>query len=192
MTEPYQPQPPYQQPQPGDAYSSPQQPDGPPHQYQPGDGFGQQPPQQPVGFATAPAGKNRRTLIVAAAAAVGTLMMLTAAYAVYDGYIKEDSGVAACKAMRDGKTPSGGEDKGDDAKITEAEYREAREVFEDSRHEKIREHGTALMDIAWQVNQLPKGEEIGALAFMGPLGTHMSGLQTACADQGVIVNLSKD
>ncbi|WP_229403568.1 hypothetical protein [Micromonospora okii] len=48
------------------------------------------------------------------------------------------------------------------------------------------------MDVVWQVSQLPKGQEMGALAFMGPMGTHMAGLQTACADQGVIVNLNKD
>ncbi|MGW0150825.1 hypothetical protein ACWDVU_35185, partial [Streptomyces sp. NPDC003333] len=62
---------------------------------------------------------------------------------------------------------------------------------EDSRHEKLREHGTALVDIVWQVSNLPEGEEMGALAFIGPMGTHVAGLQTACADQGVIVNLNK-
>lgn len=76
--------------------------------------------------------------------------------------------------------------------MTEAEYREARELFEDSRHEKIREHGTALMDLAWQISQMPEDQEMGALAFIGPMGTHISGLQTACADQGIIVNLSSD
>ncbi|MGK5520844.1 hypothetical protein ACSNN9_15995 [Micromonospora sp. URMC 107] len=175
-----------QQPYAGDAYSSsPQQPDGLPQQYQPAPEFGQQPP-------PAPPAKSFKPLIVAVGGAVAALMLVTAAYAVYDGYIKEDSGVAACKALRDGKNADGSEDAGEDAKMTEAQYREAREVFEDSRHEKIREHGTALMDLAWQINQLPKGEELGALAYIGPMGTHMSGLQTACADQGVIVNLSKE
>ncbi|MFF3869095.1 hypothetical protein [Micromonospora sp. NPDC001898] len=150
------------------------------------------PAQQPAAFPTPPVKPSYRPLIVVAAATVGVLAIGTIGYVVWDGYIKEDSGVAACKAMRDGKSPDGSADVGDDEKLTEAQYREAREVFEDSRHEKIREHGTALMDVAWQVNQLPKGQEMGALAYMGPLTTHMSGLQTACADQGVIVDLNKD
>ncbi|PWR11310.1 hypothetical protein DKT68_06045 [Micromonospora acroterricola] len=182
MTDPTQqpPQTPYQQG--GPVY--------PPQQYQPAQqdpsrGYpGQQPPAPP------PAGSSRKPLLFAVGAFVAVLALLAGGYAVYDGFIKEDSGVAACKAMRDGKEIDGtAKDSGDD-KLTEAEYREAREQFEDSRHDKIREHGTALIDIAWQVSSLPEEQEMGALAFMGPLTTHMSGLQTACADQGVIVNLN--
>ncbi|AEB42647.1 hypothetical protein VAB18032_07635 [Micromonospora maris AB-18-032] len=120
------------------------------------------------------------------------LLIGVVGYAVWDRYVREDSGVAACKAMSEGRQPDGSEDAGEDAKLTEAQYREARKVFEDSRHEKIREHGTALMDIVWQVDQMNDDEALGALAFMGPLGTHMTGLQTACADQGVILNLNQD
>ncbi|ADL45372.1 hypothetical protein [Micromonospora aurantiaca (nom. illeg.)] len=79
-------------------------------------------------------------------------------------------------------------DSGDD-KLIEAEYRQARSVFENSRHDDIRAHGMALMDLAWQMSQIPNGQEMGALAFIGPMTTHISGLQTACANQGVIVTL---
>ena len=83
--------------------------------------------------------------------------------------------------------------------MTEAEYRELRGVFEDSRYNDIRDHGTKLMDVVWQMSQAidqqggadaEDGASLGAaLAYMQPLMTHMTGLQSACADQGVIVNL---
>lgn len=112
----------------------------------------------------------------------------SAAFAYDRGLILKDSGVAACEAMRDGnKVPGAGEAKG----FTEAEYREVRETFADSRYEDIREHGTKLMDVAWQVSQLGDGGEVGmeAWVYMQPLTTHMSGLQSACADQGIIIDL---
>ncbi|MGW4157504.1 hypothetical protein ACWEDF_30595 [Micromonospora chersina] len=181
MTDPYptqQPQQPYQQGGPG----------YPPQQYQP-DAAGQP---QPAGYLTTPPIKrSRKPLIVALGAVLAVLLLTTAGFAVYEGFIKEDSGVAACKAMRDDTKVVADDESGGDDKMTEAEYREVREMFEDSRHEKLREHGTALVDIVWQVSNLPEGEEMGALAFIGPMGTHVAGLQTACADQGVIVNLNK-
>ncbi|MFC8848727.1 MULTISPECIES: hypothetical protein [unclassified Micromonospora] len=158
---------------------------------------GQPYPQQPSESMTTtplPAPPSRKPYLVAALAAIGVIAVGTIGYVVWDGYIKEDSGLAVCKAIRDGKNMDGtskASDAGDD-KLTEAEYREARALFEDSRHEDIREHGTALIDIVWQVSKLPDGEGMGALAFVGPMGTHMSGLQTACADQGVIIDLNSD
>ncbi|MGK5741771.1 hypothetical protein [Micromonospora sp. URMC 103] len=181
MTDPYQ----TQQPQPDDQGS----PAYPPQQYQPVSGYGPEPAVPPI---TPPAGRSRKPLVVGVGAAVAVLLLGVAGYVVWDGYIKEDSGVAACKAMRDGTSVVGDDKRGSDDKLTEAEYREVRELFEDSRHDKIREHGTALMDVVWQVSQLPEGQEMGALAFMGPLTTHMSGLQTACADQDVIVDLNQN
>ncbi|NJC10729.1 hypothetical protein F4558_000555 [Micromonospora profundi] len=118
------------------------------------------------------------------------LVFAVGGYAVYDRFIKEDSGIAACKAMSEDKQIDGspkGSDAGDDD-LSEAEYREARKIFEDSRHDKIREHGTALMDLLWRVQQMPE-DDGGALAFIGPMGTHVSGLQTACADEGFIIKL---
>ncbi|MFY1656026.1 hypothetical protein [Micromonospora sp. WMMD1274] len=135
---------------------------------------------------------RRKPLLIAIGASLVMLLLAAVAIGVYEGFIKEDSGVAACKALRDGKKADGSE-KGsdDDDKLTETEYRNARKLFEDSRHDKLREHGTALIDITWQVSNLPEGQEMGALAFVSAMGTHMAGLQTACADQGVIVNLNQ-
>ena len=185
MTDPYQaqqPQQPYQEG--GPVY--------PPQQYQPhlagqrDPGFGQ-PEQAPPPPAAAP---SRKPLLFAVLAFVALLVLATGGYAVYDGFIKEDSGVAACKAMADGKKADGTAKDSADDKLTEAEYRKARKLFEDSRHEDLRKHGTALIDIAWQMSQLPEGQEMGAFAFIAPMGTAIAGFQTACADQGVIVNLS--
>ncbi|MEV4808695.1 hypothetical protein [Micromonospora avicenniae] len=183
MTDPY----PTQPPQP---YQQAAAPAYPPQQYQPAVG-GYMPPQPDQQPPAASARQGRKPLVVGLAAGAAVLVLAVAGLAVYEGFIKEDSGVAACKAMRDGQKIVGDDDAGDD-KLTEAEYREVRGQFEDSRHDDIKEHGTALVDIAWQVSNLPKDQEMGALAFLGPMGTHISGLQTACANQGVIVNLNQN
>lgn len=124
-----------------------------------------------------------------AALAVALIAVGVAGYVAYDrGVILKDSGVKACEALRDGQTKFNGDAKNDDP-MTEAQYRELRSVFEDSRHDDIKDHGTKLMDIVWQVSQLGDNPGMEALAYIGPLTTHMTGLQSACADQGIIVNL---
>jgi hypothetical protein len=130
----------------------------------------------------------RRSLLPWLALAVALLVVAGAGgWFLYDRVIRTDSGVAACEALRDGDKAVDGDDG--DKTMTEAEYRELRGVFEDSRYEDIRDHGTKLIDLVWQLSKL--GEEPGmeALAFMGPLTEHVTGLQSACADQGVIVDL---
>lgn len=139
----------------------------------------------------APKRRRRNPLLIAVVATVGTFAILGGGYTAYANFIREDSGVAACKAMRDGGTVTG-EASASDEKLTEAEYREVRARFEDSDKEKIREHGTALIDLAWQIGNLPEDEAMGAFAFIGPMGTHMAGLQTGCADEGIIVDLNRD
>ncbi|MDG4840820.1 hypothetical protein O7631_30200 [Micromonospora sp. WMMD967] len=174
-----------------------QQPAQPYAQASPAQPAPQQWPNPPVdthghhGQETPPPARSSHTfLIVAGAAVVAVLVLGVGGWAVYDRFIKEDSGIAACRAMAEDKNIDGtAKTSGEDDKLTEAEYREARKIFEDSRHDKIREHGTALMDIAWQVDQMPDGETGGALALLGPMGTHVSGLQTACADEGYIVKM---
>ncbi|MFG1838066.1 hypothetical protein [Micromonospora sp. NPDC049175] len=185
MTDPYQ----AQQPQ------SPYQPGGPAHppqQYQPHP-VGQQDPAsgQPGHPSSPPAGTaSRRPLLIAGLAFVALLMLTATGLTVYEGFIKEDSGVAACRAMAEGKDPDGSAKGSGGSTFTEAQYRKTRELFEDSRHEDIRRHGTALVDIAWQIEQLPKGQEMGAVAFLASVEAATTGLQTACADQGVTVKLN--
>ncbi|MGW3895297.1 hypothetical protein ACWD6L_08855 [Micromonospora profundi] len=183
MTDPYQAQPPQQPYQQQPAHPAPQQwpSQGQPPQHDPG----QHQPAQSL-----PPRKSGRKPLIAAAVLVAVLVFAVGGYAVYDRFIKEDSGIAACKAMSEDKQIDGSpkdSDAGDDD-LSEAEYREARKIFEDSRHDKIREHGTALMDLLWRVQQMPE-DDGGALAFIGPMGTHVSGLQTACADEGFIIKL---
>ncbi|MFJ8691245.1 hypothetical protein [Micromonospora wenchangensis] len=149
-----------------------------------------------TGWAPVSAGKTGNPILLAATVALAVFVVLGfGGYAVYDQFIREDSGVAACKAMAAGKKMDGspkttGGDTTVDKKMTEAEYRKARAIFEDSRYEKLREHGTAIVDVAWQMQGLDDDSGMAGLAFMGPLGTHLSGLQSACADQGVIVDLN--
>jgi hypothetical protein len=129
------------------------------------------------------------------------LLFAGAAWTAYDrGVILKDSGVQACEAMRAGT--SGIKTDGEkDEPMTEAQYKQLREVFADSRHNDIQNHGTKLIDVIWQMTQAmgpsskdpsaaADGEAFGAaLLYMQPLATHMTGLQSACADQGIIVNL---
>jgi hypothetical protein len=123
--------------------------------------------------------------------AVAVLFLGSAGWFAYQrGVLLKDSGVTACEAMRDGDRTLSGAAR-ETAPITEAEYRELRAVFEDSRHADLRDHGTRLVDLIWQMSQLPTGEGgPEMLAYLGPLTTHLTGLQSACADQGVIVNLN--
>lgn len=152
------------------------------------------PNSNPLPPATPPARKTSRKPLIAGAATLAVALLLFGAYAVWDRFVREDPGVAACKAIRDNDNSITGKQEGDQAgdkpKMTEQEYRQARDLFADSRNPKIREHGTALMDLAWQIDQLPKEEEFGALAFLGPLTTHAAGLQTACADEGIFIKMT--
>jgi hypothetical protein len=112
----------------------------------------------------------------------GLAVLAGAAWTAYDrNLIAKDSGIKACEALRD---KPGGYDR----PMTETEYRALRKTFEDSRYGDIRDHGTKLVDVAWQASRL--GGDQGALVYVGPLTEHATGLQSACADQGIIVNLS--
>lgn len=127
----------------------------------------------------------RRNRIPWIAGSVAALVLLGAGAAVAYSVLKEDPGIAACKAIRDQQ----GEGGGDNDDMTEPEYRETRKLFADSDHEDIRNHGTRLVDLVWQMQQLPEGDEVGGFAYIGQLAEHATGLQSACADQGIMFNL---
>ncbi|MFI6228836.1 hypothetical protein ACIBCR_16155 [Micromonospora echinospora] len=129
-----------------------------------------------------------RVPLVAAGAVLALLLAGVAGTAIYQA-VKEDPGITACKAMASGGEGEKAFDDGDD-ELSEAEYRELREQFADSDHEKIREHGTALVDIVWEVSRMKGDEAAGALAYIGPMSTHMAGLKTACANEGVQIDLN--
>ncbi|MDY7085643.1 MAG: hypothetical protein SYR96_11095 [Actinomycetota bacterium] len=119
----------------------------------------------------------------------GALLVLGGGvWTAYDrGMILADSGVGACEAMRGGSTTFR-VDPADGGAMTEAEYRRARQVFAGSRHEDIRDHGTKVMDIVWRMSQ--SGDD-AKLLYAQALTTHVLGLESACADQGVFLPLRK-
>ena len=97
-----------------------------------------------------------------------------------------DSGVAICKEIaKDNKVGGSKNDPND--KLTEKEYKQIREAFQDSRDPEIKQHGTALIDAFWQVSQLKDGEEMGALMFVGTITSAYSGLTGACAKHDVTI-----
>jgi hypothetical protein len=133
---------------------------------------------------------SRRRLLVMTTAVLAVLVVLGGGAFVYRTFIREDSGVAVCKDIRDGQVNP--QPDADNAEMTQAEYRRIRAMFADSRHDDIRDHGTRLIDLVWQIQQLPKDDEMAALGFIGPLTTHVAGLQSACAEQGIVFNLFRD
>lgn len=120
---------------------------------------------------------------------VAVLFLASAGWFAYNRVIKKDSGIAACEAMAGDRQIVDGAKVGAGQKLTEAQYRQVRKVFEDSRYDDIKDHGTKLIDVVWQVSQLGDKPGMEVLAFVGPLTTELSGLQSACADQGIIIKM---
>ncbi|MEU4566932.1 hypothetical protein [Micromonospora sp. NPDC023956] len=175
-----------QQPTTADHVVVPQQAPGPavPPGFVPGDA-----PAPSGGSAPGPLAAYRVPL-VAAGGVLALLLAVVAGTAIYQA-VREDSGITACKAMAGEGDGAKALDDGDD-ELSEAEYQKLRKQFADSDHEKIREHGTGLVDIVWEVSRMKEGEEAGALAYLGPMSTHMTGLKTACANEGIQIDLNGD
>jgi hypothetical protein len=98
----------------------------------------------------------------------------------------KDSGVAACQQIANGATPTGMDAN---AEFTAADYRKARQVFADSRYPAIRDNGTRLLDLAWQIGGAAKSSDdlAGALMFMNELSQAYTGLAGGCADHGITI-----
>jgi hypothetical protein len=154
------------------------------------------PPQQPPvmpGYTPPPQGDWTPTPkrsgirpIAWAALAVAAVVLGTAGWFAYRTFAPAgspgaapDSGIEACKAMRDTPVAENGKQK----PLTEQRYREIRTMFEDSRDPDIRSNGTKLIDIAWQISQ----DESQAFAYLSPMMSALTGLQTACANHGIIL-----
>lgn len=95
--------------------------------------------------------------------------------------IGKDSGVAACEAISKGQAPV--KAKG---VMTLDQYRQAREVFADSRYPAIRDNGTKLMDLAWQAQGMGSNN-LGVLALVGPISDAYSGLAGGCDAVGYTI-----
>jgi hypothetical protein len=135
-----------------------------------------------------PPGRVNRSIVFAGLCAAALVLLAGLGWVLYDGFLRTDPGIAACESIRDGRVITAGTDN--DQTLSEEEYREARAQFEKSDHERIREHGTQLMDVVWNLSNLPAGQEMNALGCVGPLTTHAQGLQSAYADEGIIFNLN--
>ena len=100
--------------------------------------------------------------------------------------IGKDSGVAACELIAGGGALGDRQDIS--AEMTEEQYRQARKPFADSRYPAIRDNGTRIIDLAWQVQQAGDGGELaGALMFMTALGDAYAGLAGGCAEHGYTI-----
>lgn len=95
--------------------------------------------------------------------------------------IGKDTGVAACEAIAKGQPPV--QAKG---VMNQDQYKQAREVFADSRYEAIRTNGTKLMDLAWQAQGMGDNN-LGVLALMGGVADAYSGLAGGCASVGYTI-----
>jgi hypothetical protein len=98
-----------------------------------------------------------------------------------------DTGVAACEAVANPQ--KGGLIRSDGAeKMSEREYREVRNLFASSRDKDIKTHGTALIDMAWQIQNIKEEDQLGAaFAYLGPITAAYTGLSGACAKHGHVL-----
>lgn len=143
------------------------------------------------GLYAPPAGPPRgsRPIWIWLVLALAIAVFVGGGWSIYDRMIRKDSGVSACQAMRDNAAQSKTASESP-LKISEAQYKEWRDAFADSRYDEIRLHGTRLMDLVWQLSQPGASDGLNALTYMQPLTEHMSGLQSACADHGIILKMA--
>jgi hypothetical protein len=183
---------------------SPLEPEQPPTSPFPGNGYAHQPYpiQPPTGheqpftldqLATSPASpsRSRRGLTVALVGVLALAVLAGGTGYVFRDQLFKDSGVAACEAMRDGRraspataTPTGSSS----GKFTVGDYHRMRDLFAKSRHGDLRDAGTKMVDLLWQMAQADTTGE-GALGMILILGGQMvqaySSLSGACANHGV-------
>jgi hypothetical protein len=118
----------------------------------------------------------RHKLLTAAVVAV----VLAGSGAVAYSALREDSGVAACKAMaaRTNSTTTNTE-------FTAKDYQRTRKLFADSDDAAIRTNGTKLIDAAWQASKTTDNNAFSVLALVGSMTDAYTGLTGACASHGV-------
>lgn len=175
------------QPDPTRTFNPPSQ-QYPPHTYGQPQVYGQ--PTYPV----QPPPRRSRSLMWASVALALAVVFAGSGitYAYNKGLIFKDSGIKACEALRQGNRTFTGAAQ-NDTPMTEQQYKDLRKVFADSRFDDIRSHGTKLMDLVWQISQLTDSKDpesgFALLPYVGPLTSEVSGLQSACADQGIMFTI---
>jgi hypothetical protein len=95
----------------------------------------------------------------------------------------EDSGVAACRAISEGKRADGQPQNPEGTKITVEEYQGVRELFARSAYPEIRDPGTKLVDIVWQL----QGNPDAALLYGQELASASASLAGGCAAHGYVL-----
>jgi hypothetical protein len=116
-------------------------------------------------------------VLLAAAITVRNQNLLPAGVPV----IGMDTGVAACKAISEGGKPA------TPGSVDKDQYRKLRQVFADSRYPAIRDNGVKVVDIGWQIQAIPQGQEIDALAYVGSFTSAYAGLSGGCAERGYTI-----
>lgn len=135
------------------------------------------PPQQPPPVMPGQPAKRRAVRILAWVVAGIAAFSLGAVAKIAWRTFRPDSGVQACEQLRDNPVANSGK------QFTEQRYRELRQKFAGSRDENLRIQGTKMVDLAWQIAPNPNN----AAAYMGPLIQAASGVQSACADHGIVL-----
>lgn len=176
--------------------SGPQQPAQPPPWSSTQETSAGYPPEQPRApyppppdQAATQAPKRRRAGLIIAAV-VGALLIIAGggvgAFALRGTTPFKDSGVAMCEQMRDAQV------KDVQAMINGSKwnidtYHTIRQQFVDSRYADLRDAGTKLIDLAWQIfGSTNSTDSIGAaLVAGGQIMQDYSSLTGACANHGV-------
>jgi hypothetical protein len=97
-------------------------------------------------------------------------------------FSEQDSGVAACRAIAEGKAADGSKATAG-AKMTKIDYQEVRKIFADSGVPEIRDNGTRFIDLSWQLQQSPDTE----LLISSDMTRAYTGLAGACAAHGYVI-----
>jgi hypothetical protein len=92
-----------------------------------------------------------------------------------------DTGVAACKAISEGGSPA------TPGEVSKDQYRKLRQVFASSRYPAIRDNGVKVVDLGWQIQAIPQGQEMEALTYVGSFTSAYAGLSGGCAEHGYTI-----
>jgi hypothetical protein len=97
-----------------------------------------------------------------------------------------DSGVAACSQMAENAGKSGTK-ANVGTKMTEAQYKEKRAPFENSKYSDIKVAGTNIIDTIYKLDREGEGDLGTALITLTTLQNQWSQLQVACETHGVTI-----
>lgn len=134
---------------------------------------------------------KRRAVWPWAVALLAVLMLTGGGYFAWQQF-GPDPGIQACEAMAEQRNPATGEKgKVSNTEWTEEQYLQMREVFTGSRHTDIREAGTKMVDLLWQIVQRVDEDDDAALGvalvYGGQVTSAMTDMAGACANHGIVV-----